>query len=78
MEFTGTRSSTESQLHKEYTLHSVDEHTQNISEFIDLMVPGICDWNFESLIGKHIIRIKFMKICEIPLRWIPRDTSDYM
>ena len=38
--------------------------------------PGRCGNDFESVISKHMLQIKFMSTCEITLRWMPWNTFD--
>ena len=41
--------------------------------------PGRCDSNFESVITKHILEIKFMRAsCEIALSWMSQNNFDNM
>ena len=43
---------------------------------LNSMAPGRCGSKFKSVIFEHMLRIKFMNICEIVLRWTPQITFD--
>ena len=48
-----------------------------LPQWVNLLSPGGCHSNFESVIYKHMLWIKFMSIsCEIALRWMPQKFTN--